>query len=467
MGIRLDWEIEAEQKTYDATEDPSAVLARRLLRVRLMILVAIVVLILGGIAALIRMRLAGIEQRIEQALRDTVDAEIAALRIGSWEEFSVVQRSATQDWLDFQRQTFNQYQDLKLNNDIWLTGRILEVKIDDNRARVHVEEIIDGVPYTRVWFYWRYELDDDGDGEIDGWRHVPPDFTFWGDARVRRGQYVLLNYFDVDSLLADSMIASLDTWIQIACDAGLCNGQPTLTVEIIPDDDVAAGWSEADPWRLRLPSPYATRARSDMPFTTDLRIQFAALIAERLINQTSGGVFPLYPADAYYLRQSVVSWIVGRFIQVDTGTFLIGSLAANYGAETIGRLIQTMQPESDMRIIAPLLSVATLDQANLDWRDFFTWRVTLERDLIFARDPERVLALYDTRDETARASAYTHYDQPQSMDEPLTAVLVQTLAPSGDGSAQRLVTIQIGSGPEARTEDVLFRLVENVWRRVT
>ena len=45
-----------------------------------------------------------------------------------------------------------------------------------------VEEIIGGVPYGRVWFYWRYD---------DGWRHVPPDYTFWGDARTVEADGVL------------------------------------------------------------------------------------------------------------------------------------------------------------------------------------------------------------------------------------------------------------------------------------
>ena len=148
----------------------------------------VLLLIVGVLAAAVVLRLRQVESQIENVLRDTVDAEIATLRLGDEQSFLGFQRSATESWLTTQQQTFDDYQARKIEGNIQLTGHILDVAVDGNRARVQVQEIVDNVPYVRTWFYWRYD---------DGWWHVPPDFTFWGDDRVLETDAMTIHYQSV------------------------------------------------------------------------------------------------------------------------------------------------------------------------------------------------------------------------------------------------------------------------------
>src|SRR5689334_9714999 len=153
MGIRLDWEIEAEQgQIKSAGEDVIAQRKRRVAWLRFILLVGVVALVLGGIAALITWRLRTVDDQIAQLLRNTVDVEVAAIRIGDQTAVLAAQRSASDEWAQQQAQLFNNYQQLKLTQQIELTGQILDLNINDTRARVEVQEIDNGVPYTRVWF---------------------------------------------------------------------------------------------------------------------------------------------------------------------------------------------------------------------------------------------------------------------------------------------------------------------------
>jgi len=83
MGINMDWEIEAEQSRVSTTgEDKEAARRRRLARVRLLGFILILLLVAGAVVGAVALRLRQVDEQTEQALRATVDAEIAALRIG-------------------------------------------------------------------------------------------------------------------------------------------------------------------------------------------------------------------------------------------------------------------------------------------------------------------------------------------------------------------------------------------------
>ncbi|MBC7870457.1 MAG: hypothetical protein H7Y09_06425 [Chitinophagaceae bacterium] len=463
MGIRLDWEIEAEQNTYRAGEAADAARVRRSARLRLFLIVALLLVIFGAVAAALQIRLRDLERREEQLLRDVVDAEITNLRLGNYEAFAALQRSGDMAWIDSRQQEFDDYQGLMIRSNVQLTGQITDIVIDDTRARVEIEEIIDSVPYNRVWFYWRYPDDGDGDGQTDGWRHVPPDYTFWGDSQTYKGQFVTVAYRSVDEQLAASLGGRLDEWIQIGCVSLNCGTLPTIRVDIQVDDDAQLGWGTIDDWLLLFPSPYVNRARADLPFAPELQIETASLLAERLVLQVNGGIAN-YPADAYYLRQAVVSWLVGRFVQIDTGAYLIHSLANNYNETAVGELVQTLQPDSQINILSEIRGVSSLDQLSLDWRDFFTWRLTVESDLINQGQRDAFLALYDTRDTNIQALADERYNQ-NTAPEPQVVTLVQPTAPAADGLPQQLATVQIGVEGSIREETILFRLVDKNWRR--
>lgn len=454
MGIKLDWEIEAEQSRLSrGGEDPRTARQRRQARLRLLLFLLSVIGILGGIAGATLIRLEEVRLEIEEQLRNTVAAEVAALRFGDWAAFSAVQRSASGDWLQSQERVFSDYQRLKLERQLKLTGRVLDLEIDRSRGRVIVEEIIDGVPYARVWFYWRFE---------DGWHHVPPDYTFWGESREIVSQYVTLRYRSVDQALALAVQAKLDGWLPAACEALACSAPPQVMVEIIPDEALMVSWSPADPWLLRLPSPYVGRARADQPFDLDLQFALANALAERLVAVVSDGMQPVYPADAYYLRQAIISWLVGEFVQVSTNAFVIQSLSQNYGAAAVGRLLRAMPPDGDARVLSLAAGVASLDQTELDWRDLLTWRLVTEAELIQRRDEAGFLTLYDTRDEFVRSLAYQRFAAGSMGSQPVVVSALRE--PAGDGTFQLRAVVQLGDGQQA---EVMFRLVDGVWRRAS
>jgi hypothetical protein len=456
MGIRLDWEIEAEQtQVRQAGEDPQWKRRRRAAQLRLILFFLLILALLACLAGLIVLRLQAVQDEIERDLRGTVESEIAALRLGDNAAFTAIQRSASGDWLQSQQMLFNEYQDLKARASLVLTGDILEVVIDRTRARVKVQEILDGVPYTRVWFYWRYD---------DGWRHVPPDYTFWGEVASFTGTRVSVRYRDVDRLLAESLGQRVESWLELACTSLTCGPIPLINIEIVPQDGPSPLWSASDPWQIILNSPYVLRARSDIPFDLDIQFALAGLLAERLVTQAANGLQPVYPADAYYLRQAIISWLVGQMVQRSTNSFLLDSLAANFGNAAVGSLASAMQPISSIAVLSQI-TAQSLDQMPLDWRDFLTWRLVTESDLIQRRDEAGFLELYDTRDETARALAYQRFNTFVAGGQPVVVSVQHETDLDGLPSLRAVVETTDSLG--ANRSEAVFRLVDQTWKRLS
>ncbi|RMF78123.1 MAG: hypothetical protein D6737_15660 [Chloroflexi bacterium] len=457
MGIQIEWEIESEQREIrSAGEDPESRRQRRRRRLRILLLLAIVLGFFAFIVAFFILRLRQVDDAIEQELRDTVDAEVAMLRIGDLPGFISVQQSATEDWELAQRAYFDSIQRLKVEQDVQLPGHILDLEIDGRRARVHVQEIINNVPYERVWFYWRF-LD-------EGWLHVPPDYTFWGESGVLESDGVRVQYMRVDDTLAAAIHERLRTWREVGCNALMCDGLSTIKVEIVPNLAQEIVWSPTDPWQMIVPSPYTTVARADRPLDSNLEFELAELMAERLVQHASGNFQPVYPADAFYLRQAVESWLVGRFAGINTNSFMVNSLATLYGDEAVGRLLAALQPDSTIAVINQVVGTSSIDQTGLDWRDVLTWRLNTENELIARRDEDNFLALYDTRDDASRNVATSRFNAGASGE---TAVVQSAVVEnSADGVPQLRAIARMSSETTSRDEEILFRLVDGVWRRV-
>lgn len=281
MSIKLDWEIDGQVQS-GIGEDPNASHKRRVRAMRVIIfLLTISAIGIGGFI-FVDQRLNRLSGQLETELRDTVNAEVTAIRLGDWETYRRLQRSAAPTWEDEQRANFQAYQDLFLKgSNVQLNGRILDVVMDSNvpRARVHVEEIIDGIAYTRIWFYWRYSEDEDRDGQLDGWRHTRPDYTFWGDAQTRNGQYSTITYREVDERVARDLMTYIDQMVELACSTRTCVNLPRIRADISPEGYGGIMWSPSDRNLLLIPSPYVVRARSDMPFSPDMQAQIATLLA--------------------------------------------------------------------------------------------------------------------------------------------------------------------------------------------
>lgn len=463
MGIRLDWEIEADQKNiHTATEDPSNKSKRRQSRVRLIALLCVLALIGGGIIALISWRLGEVDQRIEQNLRATVEAEIAAIRFGNWDAFYAIQRSADVTWTEIrQRDIFNDYQQLKLNPDFDLTGTIRDLLIDGSRGRVLVEEIIDGVPYVQVWFYWRYE---------DGWRHVPPDYTFLGDPEQYNGTTVTVRYAALEEPFAREIGVSVENWVNSTCAAILdCGDFPHITLNVIADDSLTEPqWGTDNRWRLDLPSPYLGRVRYDQPFSAQLKIDIADRIATRLLEASSAEIQPPeFFRDVVFLHDSVKKWLIGRFIGINQETHLITSLAENYTSAAVGQLMQRLDTTATIATFAEVTGVTSLHEANLDWRDYLTWRLRLESELLTASPETLYLALYDPQLESLARQRYGQPFDPNVMLSDAVVTLA-TLSTNANGTPQLEATVhytdETGTPKEGR---VRFHLINNQWLRAS
>jgi hypothetical protein len=204
--------------------------------------------------------------------------------------------------------------------------------------------------------------------------------------------------------------------------------------------------------------------RVDMPFSPELREQAAGFIAERLVAQASNNMQPVPPTDAVYLHQAVVNWLTDHFAQTQTDAYLIESLTASYGTQSVAQLLQSLQPSSDIGLLAQITDVPSLQQATLDWRDFLTWRLNLENQLIANRDEANFLTLYDVGDEAARTIAAGRF----AANAPAEPVNVVSAVPQVDanGVPHLYARAQSGSDISLQEIEVIFRLVNGVWRRV-
>ncbi|MCU0500058.1 MAG: hypothetical protein MUF87_22140 [Anaerolineae bacterium] len=454
MGIRLDWEIEAEKSgTHSATEDPQMALARRAARVRVIFTLIAIVGIFVLIVNLFNRRLSEVDQQIEQLLRETVSAEITALQIGDRQAFLSAQRSADSAWQIAQLALFDDYQQLKTTGDLQLTGTIRDIAIDGTRGRVLVEEILNGVPYVQVWFYWRYE---------DGWRHVPPDYTFWGEAQQYDGRRVTVSYSGLDQAFAREVGVRVESWINTSCNGVLaCGDFPHITIEILNQQVLPEPiWSTIDEWTLQVSSPLIGKARYDQPFYGEVLIAVADLIAKRLVRESSGTrEDPVYPNDAYYLRPAVVSWLVGRFVQLNTQSHLITSLALNYGEAKVGELLKRLTPTASIQLFAELTGVENISVANLDWRDYLTWRLQLENELIARTDEAAFIGLYHPQFVQIARDRYQAWDQNAT---PALGVVQHLEVVQTENGTPQLTALVRYPENEGR---IRFWLIDGVWKR--
>lgn len=469
MGVKLDWDIEAEQgKNKQHKEDSEQRSARYLGVFRLLLSVAVFAAILVGIVYVIMQRWEQVNQRQEQVLVDTVQAEVAALRVGDQVSFNALQQSATDDWYIEQQQRFNDYQTLKVESNVILTGQVLSTEIDGRRARVQVEEIIDGVPYVQTWFYWNYNIrqEDETDEDILGWYHVPPDYTFWGEASEITNESHIIRYSLVDEALANDLNTALENWLADTCLYLDCSTIPLITIDIIPAPNNEVRWANDDPtiWQMLLPSPYTGRARADMPFDNTLQIETANAVANRLIDHISNDAQPLPASDAAYLQETIATWMLGRFVQINPETHLIQSFVDNYDVNSISNILTNLQSTSNLSLLASVAGVQSIPELNVDWRDFILWRLELEDRLIESGDEATWTTLYEFSDESIRAIAYQRFVNTFTATN--RTILEANLNLSETGIPQLVARVSVTRGFETGEEIIVFNLIDGTWKRV-
>jgi hypothetical protein len=480
MGIQLDWQVEADRARQFATEDPEAKHQRQRRRRRVLIAVLIVAAILTGTFLAVKWRLNQVEDRIEQDLINTVEVELAALRINNRENFMSVQRSASEEWLDSQRQLFDEYQDLKQARLLTTDYNIVDVTFDEDppRGRVLLEYEIGDRPYRMAWFYWRYNdlIDEDSEEVIqNGWRHVPPDTEFWGKAHDIDRANVHLNYNDLDKELAQSLAPRLQQWWSEGCVVLQCSSPlPKLTVNIVPETMEQPRWNLYDRWTIDISSPLIFgRAPVDVMPPPELFQTLLDMLSQRMIDHRLGLTFSASPySDAYWINDQLSGWLQANITdgQVD-GSAFINSLNAQFGDDFANRMLQILGPQLEIGYLQNLVGVPVDDLADeqlnaLVWTDFFQWRLQAEQQAIIEQNDIVFRNLYDTSDGNALALAqqeFTGRDVSRPVPQVLGVVITR------DELGRRVANVNVAPDPNNPSVQVtlIYRWSATTWKRIS
>jgi len=478
MGIRLDWQIESEQTNTRATEDPSARQRRIRARNQFLLLIAVLTCVLGLVVLAIVWRLRSADTQYRQDLLDTVEIETTALRLGDYPGYMAIQRSTSSAFLQEQSQAFEEYQALKEQHRVTLTGTVIDAAIDGLRGRVVVEEIIDGVPYHVVWFYWYYE--DGGPTNQGGWRRVPDDLTFWGEERQIKRANVTITYHELDHMLAAALADPLNDWWVRGCALLGCVPPQPLTVEIVAEYPAVVTWASDDPWRLHITSPLVGRARADTALAPELARQVAETVAARLVDIATGGFAPPAATDAAWLVQDSARWLAETLLAGSDSSpaepGFVGTLVAQYGPGAPMIVLSTAQ-QGAAQINAALLAVSGLgmsqisaDQLNgLDLRGFFQARLALEMQFLAQFEGrDAMLGLYDLDDPNAAAAAYARLNDVTYAVRPVPAVRRVSIArDTQSGQTYAYVDVSPSAEDPSISETILWRVVGGTWKRAS
>lgn len=462
MGIKLDWQIEADQTQQRDQEDPKAKRRRRRIRTRMVMLSVLIAVVVCAVVGFVLWRLQAVEQSDENALRASVEAEFAAIRIGSEREFMALQRSPSQQFLDNQQVAFQNYQTLKQEGRYSPDSSIVDIEIDGQRGRVIIHETIDGITHQRAWFYWRYEPTGEPN-DLPGWRHVPADVTFWGDEDSITEGNVEVIFNELDANFAKALAEDASIWWDRSCELLACATAPNdLTIVIDANAGLRHAWEPDDGWQLRIISPLVgDRVAVDNPITSELEAELATLLAERLIRHVSGERLQ-YPAgdninfDTTWLKIELRDWLVARLLQQEAPFF--DSLVNNFGTSVPGTIAATLNDQSDINAIAPIFGVGNLSELPtaqldlIDWRDFFQWRLELERQRLLDADEAGFFALYENQ--FSNASAQARLASPTyrgTTPETITAV---TMTFRNDGALVALANAEAEDGTRSAIQFV-------------
>lgn len=472
-GIKLDWHVESEQSQTRATEDPAARQRRLHAWRQFLAILAALAIVVGAVVAAILWRLNDIENRIHRDLLDTVDAEITALRIGDLAGFMAIQRSASDAFMLEQSRKYEEYQALKQAGRIQLTGTVIDATIDNQRARVVIEEILDGVPQHVVWFYWRYE---DGDDSRSGWRRVPDDLTFWGDSNEIAAGAGSVTYHALDEPLARALAERLPAWWGRGCALLSCADVPPVPhIDIVAARPAAVEWASPDGWTLRVTSPLVGRARADVPLPPDLARSIAQQLAARLVRYSTGSTALSAHNDAAWLYDEYARWMAHHMMSQtpspEQGGF-IESLIAAYGPGAPGTVLSALRstPTLDGVLTAltgiPLAQLSADQLDDLAWGSFFQWRLALEPRLLSESHGEAFIGLYDLGDRTAAGEAMLRLESPAYALRPVPVVRSVQITRENQQTYAWVGASYMENGYSVQDVTILWRWANESWRRV-
>lgn len=477
MGIKLDWQVESEQTHTRATEDLATRQRRRRTQRQFALLIVGMVGVLGCIVIAVIWRLRDIDNRLRQDLEDTVQAEVTALRIGDFANYMTIQRSASDAFIHEQEQEYANYQLLKESNRIQLTGDIVDVEIDEQRGRVIVQEIRDGVPYNIVWYYWYYE--DPGESNQPGWRHVPDDLTFWGKEREIETDHVKVNYRELDSSLAEALVERIETWVIEGCAQLNCASlPPQITVDIVAKDASPVEWGTSDYWAVSIASPLVQRSRADVAIDSDLETRLAGELAGRLVAFATNYTTPPTTADSAWFQAELARWLGARLRGASDNGFMESLIAISGPTAPQSALAALVlfnsnptPPVLDDIMITfmgnsmPMLPIEQISALN--WASFFQWRLALEHSLLTQPDQRfTFLGLYDQENLSTFNIATGRLEDAAYLAQPVPRV--QSVTVSRDEFSQTNAYVEVGTTQDntMTTTTIIWRLAGGTWKRL-
>ena len=446
MGVELNWEIDAAEDQARQSEDRR----RGRGRGRKPFLFLVLLLLLASVAAgALWLRLKEVEQQQERLLRATVEAEVAALRIGDLQAWLALQDSGDPNRQLEGSRDFDAWQQHKLDSINPPGGEILALALQGEHAWVQVQEYIGGEAWAHTWFY---RLTD------DGWRHVSGEAGWRGNAQSYRSDGLRIDYDDIDETLAQELAPALEEWLRQACDLLECAPAPALSVHIQTRPGEPR-WSTDSSWLLLLPSPSSGLAPAAQILDDRLRGSLAQMLAGRLVGELAGQPDSGWTREARWLHSSAVSWLADRMLRPASGQRLLESMESVFGDGTVSRLILQLDPSASLHLVNDVAGARALQQAGLDWSDLLAWQLGLENLYRQRNDLPAFLSLYDLQDPALEVLARARYAVGE-FEGPVTVDSVAQVSATEATALLRAMTSGAGG-----SVPVHFRLVEGRWFR--
>lgn len=451
----LDWQVESDRIYERASENPEQRRLRRRRRLRVMLWTLGAAAFIAVVFGLIAYRIQSYDNQLKQELLDTVQAEATALRIGSLGSYLDLQRSASEVWIREQNATFRRYQAEKQSGKVRIPGQVIDATVDNQRGRAVVEEFYEDKPYRVVWYYWRY---------ADGWRHVPSDYTFWGEERTIEGSNSLVRYRALDEALARALAERTERWwaegCQILPNPG-CAPDSRLVIDIVANPSGEVRWRGDQPNTLTVPSPLATEIRADPVLSFVLEDAIALMVAQRQFAQASNNVQPEPASDALWLSQTISEWLAARYTGRGDAARLgfVQTLYVTFGGQGLSAIARGLRPDANISVVGQALGQSLDALPGIDWRAFFQQRLDLEKTLINNNAITQLQLLWDANDPNALQLLQARMNRLTESSGQVQAVAI---APGPDGQPRATVQVVIGGEPFL----ISFRLVEGNWKRI-
>ena len=407
--VKFDWEVESKYPSHNVgfDETPSSN-GEASDASSFPFTLMLILLMLSGVVGFAMYRLEQVHQTIENRLHETVKAEVSFLRLGDRTQFLAVQRSASPSWVEAQTIRYEDYQYLKTQHLLNLNTEIISSTIDGSRARIQLTEQIDGQTYLQTWFYWNYQ---------DGWRHVPIDYTFWGEPQTQTGEYITLLYSKLDHEVATQLYRELEQGLARVCIWIACE---PFVLRVVSREGIYVNWSEAIPNQLEVSSPYIERVDLQQPIPETLMNDITIQIAKRLA-QANGAMLEVDAlTDRAFIENQLIDYIQSHLFNRDSSGNLFADLNIVFENPRIQEVLVASSQSHLIPLLHELLTQPSPSDMPITWESYANWLLNVEYTYWTIGDVQGFNALY-LNDSVSQLVALTHYSALQFTTQPFNA----------------------------------------------